>query len=349
MATGVKKLTFAEHIQELRKRLMWSLLFVAIGGVIGYLLHDTILELLQKPLNDSLYYTAPTGAFNFILKLCIVFGVVVALPVVVYQIFAFFGPLLPQKTKRSIVWYVAWSIILAALGIAFAYFVSLPAALHFLVNFGNNAGDIQALITADEYFNFVLAYIAGFAILFQLPLIVSFINRVRPMKPKQMLGGTRYVILGSFIVAAVITPTPDPVNQAIMAIPIILLYFLSIFVIIFMNRKPRRAKASAFPEIEISKLNDLLKEKNSPLAPVISTSQSVTKPMGQPVATLANNRILVQRPQRLVTDMVVPKSSVTQPKPMTAVKTTQPKKVVVRHNPTPTFRVGLISDFVISR
>ena len=219
--------TFAEHVQELRGRLFWTILFLIIGATLGYFINDTLILWLQRPLNESLYYTTPGGAFSFIIKVCTVFGFVVALPVLIYQIFAFFGPLIKLKTKRSFVGYIVASFMLAAAGIAFAYLVSLPAALHFLVGFGDSS-NIKSLITANEYFNFVLTYIAGFAALFQVPLIVILIDKIKPMPPLKLIGSLRYVILASFIVAAVITPTPDPVNQALMAGPIILLYLCSI-------------------------------------------------------------------------------------------------------------------------
>lgn len=230
--------TFGEHIGELRRRLMWSLLFVVIGGGVGFALHDKLLIILQQPLNETLYYTTPAGAFSFIVKICTVFGLIVALPVVTYHGFSFFEPLIKAQTRRVLLWYVTASVTLAAAGILFAYFVSLPAALHFLVNFGG--GEIESLITANEYFNFVLAYLAGFALLFQLPLILTFINRLTPLTPHKLLSATRYVILGSFIIAAVITPTPDPLNQLLMAGPVILLYFLSAAIILIKNRSHRR-------------------------------------------------------------------------------------------------------------
>lgn len=270
MAAAEQKLTFAQHINELRSRLMWSLLFVAIGGGLGYALHGAILNVLQQPLNERLYYTAPTGAFSFIIKVCVAFGFTVALPVIVYQAFAFFGPLLPKKTKRSIVSYVAVSVALAAAGVAFAYFISLPAALHFLVNFGGSSGNIQAIITADEYFNFVLAYIAGFAALFQLPLIIAFINKMTPLKPSQLMGGTRYVILGSFVVAAIITPTPDPLNQALMAGPVILLYFLSVLIVAAVNKASRRHRGDKLPAPVAASQETVLADQRS-LRPVSAT------------------------------------------------------------------------------
>lgn len=222
-----KKATFAEHVQELRNRLFWTVLFLLLGAGLGYFVHDTLILWLQRPLNESLYYTTPGGAFSFIIKVCTVFGFVLALPVLIYQIFAFFGPLIKLKTKRSFLLYIVCSFLLAMGGLSFAYFISLPAALHFLVTFGTDS-NIKSLITANEYFNFVLTYMAGFAVLFQVPLIVLLVDKIKPIPPSKLLGTIRYVVLASFIVAAIITPTPDPINQALMAGPIILLYLMSV-------------------------------------------------------------------------------------------------------------------------
>ncbi|HTE57261.1 MAG TPA: twin-arginine translocase subunit TatC [Verrucomicrobiae bacterium] len=333
-------LTFADHIHELRKRLMWSLLFVAIGAGVGYVLHDTILSILQQPLNEKLYYTTPTGAFSFIIKICCVFGFVVALPVVVYQAFAFFEPLVSLKTRRSLVGHVLLSVLLAATGITFAYFISLPAALHFLVNFGSDGGNIQALITANEYFNFVLAYIAGFAVLFQLPLIISFINRAKPLKPSQLIGGTRYVILGSFIISAVITPTPDPLNQALMAGPIIILYFVSVLVVAVTNGIRRRRYRPAVPDMPTAGIEALLSDTE----PVAVPAAPLQLRPAQVASVTPIVRAAARPMRRTIDGMLVParRAPVTvvqrpQPIQQSALQSSQPTRPSVR---------GVISDFV---
>ena len=351
-----KKQTFADHIYELRKRLMWSLLFVMIGAGIGYALNDAILTILQQPLHEKLYYTTPTGAFSFIIKVCCVFGFVVSLPVVVYQAFGFFEPLVPVRTRRSFVGYVFVSVLLASMGIAFAYFVSLPASLRFLVNFGSESGNIQALITADEYFNFVLTYIAGFAALFQLPLLITFINKVTPLKPSQLLGATRYVVLGSFIVSAIITPTPDPLNQTLMAGPIILLYFFSVGLVAVTNRaKRRRASKPVVPEVSSASIDAVLADEQSLLtpAPVIPTVPVVTvaQPEARQPQVVAPAPVLNRPvPRRVVSDMVLPGSrrSASVPialaRPHAAHRARPLPAQSVRHRSH--VRMGVISDFI---
>jgi len=328
--------TFAEHIQELRSRLMWSMLFVAIGAGVGYVLHDKLLIILQQPLHESLYYTTPTGAFSFIMKICAVFGLVVALPAMLYHSFAFFEPLLNRRLRRSIVLYVLLSFALACLGITFAYFISLPAALHFLVNFGSDGG-IESLITANEYFNFVLAYIAGFAVLFQLPLIITFINRIKPLTTGKLMGGTRYVVLASFVVAAIITPTPDPLNQALMAGPIILLYFASVSVVAAINMKARRrqrkleADTSVIDEAAIAVAMEPEVSKPAPDAPAVARA-----PAPRPMVTAARRPVMVN-------DVMLPGRNVAVPSYQSR-KVTPQLSVQVLQEPKPAQPVRLISD-----
>ncbi len=224
---------FIDHVHELQVRLTWIVVAVVVASVAGYLMNEKLLALIQKPLGETLYYTSPTGGFSFVFKMSVVFGIVASLPVITLHLLGFTKPLIKRGHRWIIVKFITCSMILAACGVLFAYLVSLPAALNFLTNFGGQ--QIESLITADEYFNFALAYIGGFAVLFQLPLLMLLMNRIKPMKPSQMMKGQRYVIIGSFVVAAILTPTPDPVNQAIMAIPVIVLYQLSILLVMWAN------------------------------------------------------------------------------------------------------------------
>jgi len=230
---------FIDHVHELRRRLLICVFFVVVGSGIGYALNNTLARLIQQPLHEKLYFTSPTGGFNFIFVICLSFGVVVALPCIIYQILAFARPLLPQANRANMFLYPLCSVFLAGLGVLFAYFISLPAALHFLTTIGGGA-NIQSLITTDSYFRFALAYLIGFAVLFQLPLLMIIINRVTPLQPRKLMKSQRYVILGSFIIAAILTPTPDPFNQTIMAGPIIVLYEFSILLVWSINIKRRK-------------------------------------------------------------------------------------------------------------
>lgn len=227
-------MTIATHLEELRTRLFWSCLAFILFAVIGYSIHDHLLELLQRPLGETLYYTSPAGGFNFVFKISASFGLIFSTPIILYNAVKFIKPAY-DIPRKSILVYGFSSLILACSGALFAYFVSLPAALQFLTQFGGTS--ITPIITADEYFNFALAYVGGFAVLFQLILIIAIINRIKPLKPREMLKTQKYLIVGSFIIAAILTPTPDPVNQAIMAIPVVLMYQISIVYVWLKNSR----------------------------------------------------------------------------------------------------------------
>lgn len=242
-----RKKTLAEHIDEIRFRLFWIVVALLLASGVGYLLHKQLLLLAQKPLGSELYYTSPGGGITFIFKLCFSFAVVVALPIVLYHIMRFFFPVVAHIQQRTITRFVVASLILAYAGVAFAYIVSLPAALYFLSNIGDYA--LSALITVDTYYDFVVSYLLGFALLFQTPIIVLFINKIKPLKPGGMMGAQRYIILFSFIAAAILTPTPDPVNQTIMAMPAIVLYQVSVLLVWWINKRRQPAPAALFSTI----------------------------------------------------------------------------------------------------
>lgn len=228
------------HIAELRKLLMICVFSLVIFSTIAYLFFDQLLHVFQKPLGKTLYYTSPTSGFTFVIKLCLTVGLIVSVPLVVNRAFSFVKPAVQQKFHRSFAWYSVWSVILAILGVVFAYFISLPGALQFLTSF--KAGQLEALITVDSYFTFFSAYLLGYAILFQTPIIMLGINKIRPLDPGSTMRYQRHVILGSFVVAAVLTPTPDPWNQTLMAIPMILLYQVGIVLVWAANRKRKAHK-----------------------------------------------------------------------------------------------------------
>jgi sec-independent protein translocase protein TatC len=196
MAKTTDRQPFLAHIQELRLRLTWSALTLLAGTVIGYLLRDQLLLLLVAPLGQTLYYTSPGGGFSLIVQLCLGFGIVVAVPVLIFHLIRFLAPVLPNYSTKFLFIVLFSSCFLVSLGVVFAYTISLPAALYFLSEFSNE--HVKALISTDTYMSFVTIYLAGFALLFQLPLILLIVNNITPLQPKKLLAHTRCVILISF-------------------------------------------------------------------------------------------------------------------------------------------------------
>lgn len=309
---------FIDHVQELRKRLVWVVLMLIAGAVAGYALLNNLIELLSKPLSQKLYYSAPTGQFSFIIKVCLLFGVIIAAPAIVYHTAKFLEPLFHKKTKLRLLRYTLAAVIMAAGGIVFAYVLSLPLTLQFLTGEQEStAGIIAPLISADEYFNFVIAYIAGFAVLFQVPLVVMIINSIKPLDPGNFIGSLRYVILISFVLSAIITPTPDPINQAIMAGPVIALYIASYLIIItgrlFSRKKSKKPKPTAVP-------HGIPETDRKP-----TSIQKPTLTLQRPVSTKPSTTIL--------TDFVIRdtfSSNTPKPKPATTSPTKEPLKPTSR-------------------
>lgn len=258
---SAKQQTFLEHLRELRLRLFGVALIMVIGCLLGYTFHDQIIHILLQPLHgEKLVYLTPGGGFDFIFKVSLYVGVALAIPVTIYQIYRYLEPLMIRpRTKRYTAFIVLLSCALALGGTLFGFFVALPAALNFLTGF---AGDyIQANLTASSYLGFVMAYLLGLAALFQLPLILLFVNSISgPLKPSKLLASEQYVLLGSFILAAIITPTPDIVNQSIVAGPVIAVYQLGLGLVLFQNRTVRTARQA--PKV--------------PVAPTESKAQGLT-------------------------------------------------------------------------
>jgi sec-independent protein translocase protein TatC len=223
---------FIEHIEELRSRFFWAIIITLCGTLITYYFSDKLIIFLTKPIDQPLYYTSPGGGFELVFKISVFGGIIFAIPFYIYQLSQFLKPVF---TKTYIgIRVISISFVLTLGGMAFAYYICLPAALSFLAHFSSD--QVKALISTNDYFTFISLYLLGFGFIFQLPLILFLINKITPLSVKKLFKLQRLVIILSFIFAAVLTPTPDIINQLSMALPIILLYQISIIIIWFSNR-----------------------------------------------------------------------------------------------------------------
>lgn len=223
-----KKL-FSEHLSELKNRTLISVSAVMVCAVAAFAVREELIRFLSLPFKETLYYTSPAGGLEIAVTVSLGAGVIAAFPIIIFQALSFILPIVSGRTKWLVVGYTLSSWPLAIGGSAFAYYISLPAALNLLSMFATD--DIKSLIAADQYMRFIMIYLVGFAIMFQLPVVVLLINNISPLRPMKLLSYTGYVVLGSFIAAAILTPTPDPVNQTIMAGVPIVLYLVSILLI----------------------------------------------------------------------------------------------------------------------
>lgn len=228
--------TFESHLKELYKRFVIVGISFFFAAIAGYVLREPLQSIILQPLqNQSLVYTSPAGGLNFVIKICILFAFLVTLPVLLFQVLAFLRPAHHSITRKYMHIVLVISILLATLGILTAYYVTLPASLQFLENFASDS--VQSLLTTDEYLSFVLLYLCGFAAIFQLPLLMTIINRITTLPTRKLLSISGYVILASFIFGAIITPTPDPLNQFFIAAPTIILYFIGVLAVHVTNRR----------------------------------------------------------------------------------------------------------------
>lgn len=223
----------SDHISELRNRIFICLIFFLLFSSISYVFHNQLLSFLLLPINAPIYFTSPTGGFALTINVSLLFGLLCSLPVILFQVFSFVAPAFSSSSKKLLVISTIASTLLMLIGVLFAYFVCLPAAFTFLGGFEGE--QIKPLIGSTEYFSFVSRYVLGFGLIFQLPLILIVLNKLHPLPIRKLIKITPYVVLGSFIISAILTPTPDPINQSIMAIPIIILYVFSVLGIKLIN------------------------------------------------------------------------------------------------------------------
>ena len=243
----MSKMSTLRHLRELQWRMMLVAAFFVIGACLAYAYQAYLIPIILGPLHgEQLIYLNPAGGFSFIFLISIYAGIALSFPVLVQQLYAFLRPALPLKAQKKSPLIILSSFLLLVTGVLFGYFVAVPNALAFLFEFADQY--VQASLTADSYLNFIIAYTIGIGIVFQIPLLLLLIDTIKPMSPGGLLKSEKWVIVIAFIVAAIITPTPDPINQAIIAGPVIVIYQLGVIaVLVSIARRKRAAKRSPLP------------------------------------------------------------------------------------------------------
>ena len=237
-----EKQTFIEHLEDLRKRLLVSLIAVGIGFIICYLFSKEIFEFLMMPLHRALpsgatmIFTTPAEAFFTYMKVGLLAGVFAASPIVLYQIWLFVAPALYSKEKKYVIPFVCSSTILFVGGAAFGYFVIFPLSAKFFMSFTTDF--IQPAPRLKESFSFCAMLLLTFGLTFELPIFILFLSKLGVLDARMLARNRKYVIILIFIVAAILTP-PDPLSQVMMAVPLVALYEVSIWVAKIFGRKPK--------------------------------------------------------------------------------------------------------------
>jgi len=246
------KMSFFEHLVDLRKRLINSAIAIAIGAMIGVSVAQKVIGFIVRPMqealrrqhmDDKLIYTSPAGMINIIITFGLYLGIVLAAPFVLYQVWLFIAPGLYKHERKAITSFLVSSVFLFLAGLAFGYFVMLPYVLEFLTSF---QGPFRPLISINEYFDFIFIVLLGLGVIFELPVLIFFLALFGIVTPRFLWKNLRYAILIIAIVAAIITPTPDATTMLIFMAPMVGLYFLGIGVaaVVVRNKEKRAALAN---------------------------------------------------------------------------------------------------------
>jgi sec-independent protein translocase protein TatC len=244
------KMSFFEHLADLRTRLIHSVAAIVIGTFAGVGVSKYVMDFVAKPmikalhdahLDEHLYITHPVGYLNQFITIGIYIGLVIASPYVLYQVWLFIAPGLYKHERKAVAGFVISSVGLFLAGIAFAYYLILPYLLHFLVTFSAD-GPFTLWINQAEYFDFLFVVMLGIGVVFELPILIFFLALFNIVTPQSLWKHKRYAILIIAIIAAIITPTPDATTMLIFMAPMIGLYLLGIGVAWLVVRKKRATK-----------------------------------------------------------------------------------------------------------
>jgi sec-independent protein translocase protein TatC len=247
-------MSFLEHLDELRKRIFHSLVAVALGAGVCWWYHEALVGYMQRPivevlrryhLPEQLVYLNPVEPFNLYLKVSILAGLFLTSPYVLYQVWLFISPGLYRREKRYVAPFLFSTVFLFTAGGYFGYRIVYPQALNFLVHLGKQ---FMPMITIHEYANLFLAVILGLGLIFEMPILVFFLALMGVVSAGWMWRNIRYAILGIFIIAGALAPTPDIYSMCVFAAPMLVLYAMSIGIAWFVHPTQRKAREARRPQ-----------------------------------------------------------------------------------------------------
>ena len=234
------KMSFLDHLEELRKRLVVSFIAVAVGFLACWAFAEPIFAKLQEPLaqflppGDKLAYTRLTAPFFLYMKVAFFAGLFLAAPVILFQLWLFIAPGLYKKERRLAAPFILFGSLFFVLGGYFGYRFLLPATCSFFVETGK---EFKQMVTVDDYFSFASVIILACGLVFETPILIFFLARMGIVTPAFLMQKFKWAVVLSFIIAAVVTPTPDIVTQAALAIPMIVLYLIGVGVAYLFGKK----------------------------------------------------------------------------------------------------------------
>ena len=268
------KLPFLDHLSELRERIIISIVVLAIFFGILFYYSEVLYDFITLPMNSKIIFqntfpflkivplkikavplivTAPAEVFWTHTKISIVGAFVLSLPFILYQAWKFVAPGLFPNEKRYVGPFIVVFSLFFIIGAAFCFFIVLPFALGFLLNYKmDKIQDLQTLISVGAYINFILKFVLAFGLVFELPIIILLLTKIGIVTPRLLSKNRKYAVLISFVLSAILTPTPDVFNQSLMAVPILILYEIGIFASRFVTKSKGKEKTEKVSNITLT-------------------------------------------------------------------------------------------------
>ncbi|MGC8907431.1 MAG: twin-arginine translocase subunit TatC [Desulfomonilaceae bacterium] len=248
------RMSFLEHLEELRSRLIRAAIAIGIGFGVCIAFGERVFSIFAAPItkllpkNSSLVFTSLPDPFFVYLKVAFITGIFLALPYVLYQVWLFVRPGLLEKEKKLAVPFIVVSTLLFYLGAVFAYFIVFPAAFQFFLSY--ETAELKPMISIKDYVSLVMLLMLAFGVIFETPIVIVVLGLLGIVDSSLLKKGRRYFIVLAFIIAAILTPTPDVINQTLMAIPLIIFYELGIYLLRVIEKKRERDEALREAETE---------------------------------------------------------------------------------------------------
>jgi sec-independent protein translocase protein TatC len=241
------RMGFFEHLEEFRRRLVTSLIALAAAFAIAWYRAEWLFEILARPVRhflppgQNLAYTTLTEPFLLYFRVALLGGLILASPIILWQLWLFIAPALYRREKRFAIPFLLASVMFFLAGCAFGYLQAFPVVVGFLVGMGSN---FQAVITINEYLSTASKVILGLGICFEMPILILFLTRMGVVSERWLLKKFKYAVLVVFVIAAIVTPTPDVATQLVFAVPMLLLYLLGIGVSWVFRKRPAPVQES---------------------------------------------------------------------------------------------------------
>ena len=236
MDDSEQKLTVLGHIRELRKRLIRSVIAVVITSIVAFVFYEQIFDILIHPAQDiNLIFIEMTEMIGTIMRVCLVSGLILAMPYLTYEFVMFVSPALTRREKKYVYLILPWIALMFAVGVVFSYFILVPRMTTFMITFGSGIASPQ--IKIGNYISIVTRLLLLVGLVFEMPVLTTFLARLGVLKPKWLADKRKAAIILAFVLAALITPTIDPINQCLVALPLVVLYEMSVWLAKLVHKK----------------------------------------------------------------------------------------------------------------